>query len=319
MSFILSALKKSKVSEPGSRVLRAEAFDQAIAAHDDYNESRFSVYKKPVMLSMLAVFTAMALGYYSGGGLNVLNNQSNADNLEIQTNLTALASLTSQWPEESLKRHYEDDTINAVEYFENPNDYNSKLIALKQQQFEQQQDVIVAQQKAQAAKEQALLDEKFNQQLQVAIKQQGLVTQNQIQQQLVPPEADDNNQLSLNKEELSDVSPELLEAFENAVNDTRNDENNNNVAIESAQDEYRSKVKPLTQMPTWLQDDMPELHFTLHMYTSDPQSSWIRLNGRDYYAGEMSEDGLIIEQILPQLVILEYQGQRFSLPALSSW
>lgn len=318
MSFILSALKKSKANEPGSKVLRAEAFDQAIAAHDDYYDTPITHYLKPFILAVLATTIALSIGYITGGGLEVITYK------QLNQRLDTAVQLEQPWPEELLKRYYDDEPIAAVQYFDNPKDYNLQLVALKKQRLEAEQQEKLAEQKTQEAKEQARLDARFNQQLEQAIKQQGLVTQAQIKQQEKQWQALQANtaregQLSINKDELGDVSPELLKAFENAIDDTKDDVDNNAMIIESAQDEYRSKVKPLTQMPSWLQNDIPALHFSLHMYTSDPQSSWIRLNDKDYFAGDVTHEGILIDQILPQLVILEYQGERFSLPALSTW
>ena len=51
---------------------------------------------------------------------------------------------------------------------------------------------------------------------------------------------------------------------------------------------------------------------------SDGQG-WVNVNGRDRYEGDIVADGLSIDKILPQQVILTYRGEKFSLPALTNW
>jgi len=60
------------------------------------------------------------------------------------------------------------------------------------------------------------------------------------------------------------------------------------------------------------------LQFELHIFASDGEG-WIRVNGEDKYQGDRIAEDLILTQILPQQVILNYRGESFSLPALSNW
>ncbi|MBU2869692.1 AAA family ATPase [Colwellia sp. E2M01] len=77
-------------------------------------------------------------------------------------------------------------------------------------------------------------------------------------------------------------------------------------------------ILPLSQMPQSLQDNLPSLKFEQHVYTSD-QKGWVSESGNDYYEGDFITDNLKLDKILPQKVILTFEGQTFSMPALTSW
>ena len=71
-------------------------------------------------------------------------------------------------------------------------------------------------------------------------------------------------------------------------------------------------------MPAWVQEGLPRLSFEQHIYASDGEG-WVKVNGRDRYEGDSIANGVIIDEILPQQVILTYRGEKFSLPALTNW
>ncbi len=117
-------------------------------------------------------------------------------------------------------------------------------------------------------------------------------------------------------EAIDGVSEDLLARFQAAVDDTKT-ENSKPLMDEQAQME-QGEVQSLTQMPAWVQKGIPSLRFEQHIYASDG-AGWVNVNGRDRYEGDVVAEGLSIEQILPQQVILTYRGEKFSLPALTNW
>ena len=117
-------------------------------------------------------------------------------------------------------------------------------------------------------------------------------------------------------EAVDGVSDDLLARFQAAIDDTKgSDASQTEVAQTQAE---VTDIKPLTQMPAWVQKGIPSLKFEQHIYASDGQG-WVNVNGRDRYEGDIVADGLSIDKILPQQVILAYRGEKFSLPALSNW
>ncbi len=122
-----------------------------------------------------------------------------------------------------------------------------------------------------------------------------------------------NNNYQVNA--VDGVSNEFLARFQSAIDETSTEQNTrssllnqNNIAI----------APPLTDMPAWLQKQIPSLEFDMHIYASDGQG-WVKVNGRERYEGDKIAEDLFLNKILPQKVILSYQGEHFSLPALSSW
>ena len=113
------------------------------------------------------------------------------------------------------------------------------------------------------------------------------------------------------------VSDELLARFQSAIDETSESDEPADISdINKASDEQY--VRSLTDMPQWLQDEIPALKFEMHIFATEGQG-WVRVNGQDKYQGDSLSDGLILTEILPQQVILAYQGEQFSLPALSTW
>ncbi len=109
------------------------------------------------------------------------------------------------------------------------------------------------------------------------------------------------------------VSDALLASFQSAIEQTKQ--------IETPKENLASdhgELIPLAQMPTWVQDGVPSLAFEMHIYASDGQG-WVRVNGRDRYEGDYIGRELLLNQILPQQVVLSFRGEKFTMSALSSW
>jgi type II secretory pathway predicted ATPase ExeA len=117
-------------------------------------------------------------------------------------------------------------------------------------------------------------------------------------------------------EAVEGVSDDLLSRFQSAIDDT---EQELSVASETKNDDRAEITVPtLADMPTWLQNDLPSLSFDQHIYTSDGDS-WVKVNGRERYEGDKITDKLILNYIYAQKVILTFKGEKFSMPALSTW
>lgn len=117
-------------------------------------------------------------------------------------------------------------------------------------------------------------------------------------------------------EAVDGVSDDLLARFQAAIDDTKNSAaNQEEPELNQTADR---EIKSLTQMPTWVQEGVPSLRFEQHIYASDGEG-WVNVNGRDRYEGDNIANGVIIDKILPQQVILTYRGEKFSLPALTVW
>ena len=134
-------------------------------------------------------------------------------------------------------------------------------------------------------------------------------------------------------ESVDGVSNDLLARFESAIKETKTQVQNLNSntlsskiieqssgSSENTQSENAplENIPSLYDMPSRIQQKIPALNFEQHIYNSEG-NGWVQVNGRDRYEGDKIAENLWLEQILPQQVILIYQGESFSLPALVDW
>lgn len=79
-----------------------------------------------------------------------------------------------------------------------------------------------------------------------------------------------------------------------------------------------SDVPFLSAQSQQTKDAIPTIMYLRHDYSGDPASASVVLNGKTLRQGG-SVNGVRVEEILPDSVVLEYQGTRFRLRALNSW
>jgi len=126
----------------------------------------------------------------------------------------------------------------------------------------------------------------------------------------------DKVQEKLSVNAVDGVSDDLLARFQTAIDETAQD-----TSLEDDSDQLQGievDVPSLSDMPAWVQNDLPSLSFEQHIYASDGES-WVKVNGRDRYAGDNISGELVLNHIYAQKVILTFKGEQFSLPALSTW
>lgn len=107
--------------------------------------------------------------------------------------------------------------------------------------------------------------------------------------------------------DLSSVSPELLNRFQNAVEQTEGS-TGNSVSV----------VPSLSDLSAEFQRQVPEFSYNSHMYRSSQSQSWIELSGQRLYEGDRYQ-GLSIMRIEPHRVVLVLDSKAFSHPALEDW
>ncbi|MBC3767663.1 general secretion pathway protein GspB [Neptunicella marina] len=122
------------------------------------------------------------------------------------------------------------------------------------------------------------------------------------------------------KDEASEVSPELLKKFNQAVAEIGGDLNEPQAEpVAPPISEDAAGVPRIDQVPQWVRDALPKMSFSAHMYASDQQERWVTLNGVKLQEGDWINPNLQLVRITPQKVILNYKGQQFSLNALADW
>jgi general secretion pathway protein B len=82
--------------------------------------------------------------------------------------------------------------------------------------------------------------------------------------------------------------------------------------------EARAAAQDAAQLPSWYelpqefrnQLDVP--HPDLHVYSEEPQNRFILVNLKKYREGETLDSGLVLEEILPDGMVMSYRGERFT-------
>ncbi len=114
------------------------------------------------------------------------------------------------------------------------------------------------------------------------------------------------------------VSKELLASFQQAIDEVATKTDNTSSSVSGEKRENFENIQPIQDMSPSLQNALPSLQFEMHLYATDGKG-WVRVNGKDIHEGDKIAEHLYLEKILPQQVILRFRGERFSMPALSSW
>lgn len=75
----------------------------------------------------------------------------------------------------------------------------------------------------------------------------------------------------------------------------------------------------IDQLPQNLLSQIPRMSFSAHMYASNPQDRWVRVNSRRVGEGNFISNNLILKKIEAEQVVLDFRGTEFTMNALSDW
>jgi general secretion pathway protein B len=70
----------------------------------------------------------------------------------------------------------------------------------------------------------------------------------------------------------------------------------------------------LQQMSPEIQRAIPPMAVTIHVYSPQESQRILFINNHEYHQGSLVEGGARVEAIVPDGVVLSYQGERFKLP-----
>lgn len=114
------------------------------------------------------------------------------------------------------------------------------------------------------------------------------------------------------------ISPVLLQRFEQAVAELEKKSDQQPEMVERFE-EPQSDVIMVHELPARILTQLPAMAFSAHMYASDANERWVRVNGRRVVEGQGIADGLELVAIEPQRVILRFRGEEFAMSALTDW
>ncbi|MCW8092809.1 general secretion pathway protein GspB [Alteromonas sp. ASW11-130] len=115
-----------------------------------------------------------------------------------------------------------------------------------------------------------------------------------------------------------DVSPELMAKFNEAVESLALEKENQTEAPKSNV-KVHSDVQRVDQLPVRILTRLPSMKFSAHMYASNSQDRWVRVNGKQLGEGDWISDRVQIVNIEGQRVILNFENELFSMAALTDW
>ena len=72
-----------------------------------------------------------------------------------------------------------------------------------------------------------------------------------------------------------------------------------------------NKVYDLNELPLPIQQSLPSLVISVFLYSEDPTSRMVKINGQMMREGQSLTAGLKLEEITPEGVILSYKNYRF--------
>lgn len=82
--------------------------------------------------------------------------------------------------------------------------------------------------------------------------------------------------------------------------------------------EFTGRVPHLVELPVSFQKSIPDLIFNSHIYSTDPAARRVMINDRYLRPGE-SFDGIRVETVTEDGVVLSKQGQRFRVGSVRDW
>lgn len=114
------------------------------------------------------------------------------------------------------------------------------------------------------------------------------------------------------------VSPELMAKFNEAVK-ALDSQVLEEPALTNDEVVVHNDVPRVDQLPVRLLTRLPSMNFSAHMYASRPADRWVRVNGRQMTEGDWIDDRVQIINIEAQRVVLQFEGELFSMAALTDW
>ena len=91
-------------------------------------------------------------------------------------------------------------------------------------------------------------------------------------------------------------------------------------ATQSAGEVIARRVSRLSELPADVRRDLPSVAFSGHLYSSNPKSSRVFVDdGRPLIAGQQIVDELILHEITPTGVVVEFRGYLIDIGVLQNW
>ena len=104
-----------------------------------------------------------------------------------------------------------------------------------------------------------------------------------------------------------------------ASTSTRRSEDNYQPSISSQTRNDYVSVVDVRDLPLDIQARIPDMVFSAHVYSSNPQQRSVVINGNFMEQGDMLTSKLRLDEITPGGVVFDFDGVRFRTSVLSNW
>ena len=82
----------------------------------------------------------------------------------------------------------------------------------------------------------------------------------------------------------------------------------------------RRRLSRLSELPADVRRALPSVVFTGHLYSRNPRASYVFIDdGRQVVAGQQITDDLVLDEITPNGVVVEFQGYLIEVGVLQNW
>ena len=96
-------------------------------------------------------------------------------------------------------------------------------------------------------------------------------------------------------------------------------EQNNNKIIETAETETKKPLVAIDELPTNIRQQIPNMVFSAHVYSSEPMQRSLVINDRFMEEGDAVGYDLVLVEITRNGAIFDFRGYLFSASVLSGW
>ncbi|AUI85253.1 hypothetical protein BS333_01965 [Vibrio azureus] len=123
--------------------------------------------------------------------------------------------------------------------------------------------------------------------------------------------------VSLSDLDLSSLSPELASTVESVLNN--NDDYLSNEPYSDSSASAAMSISQLEKEQEKWRGRLPALNFQIHIYSSDAQRRWVKINDVEYHQGDLIDNQIMLKEINAHGVIIEFQGEQISIPSTYQW
>ena len=135
-----------------------------------------------------------------------------------------------------------------------------------------------------------------------------------IKEEITPQNIKTENTIPVQRPVVTET-PEIAPA----ISEQKIPEQNKIEQIEAVAIESEKQLLPIDELPTSTQQQIPEMIFSAHVYSSEPMQRSMVINNRFMEEGDVVSYDLVLVEITRNGAIFDFRGQLFTASVLSGW